>query len=854
MNAVTGEHSVAMPHDSSLWAQVRQALRMLARDWRSKELTVLLSALIIAVTSLTAVAFLTDRVSQAVALRAAESLAGDLRLASTSPINPAYAELAAENGLRSATLTFMPSVVFTDGQDDPSRVPASTLASIRAASKDYPLRGQLKMADELLGEEYLVTGTPPRGEAWASPRLLTRLDATVGVVLTVGKASFRVTRVLVSRPDEGFRFTDLAPSLMINEADLAATELIQPGSRVAYRALFAGDRNQVDAFKPLLEGMMEDGEDLGDIQDANPQVRSSMERAERFLNLASLVSVLLAAVAVAMSARRYAHRHRDRVALMKCLGASQRQILFSSLAQIVLLALFAGVVGAVLGFVSHSGLAWLMRDMIQQTLPSPGWTPVGLGLVTAVLILVGFALPDLLQLRKTPPLRVLRHDMGPPPIRYGLSWLAAIGSILALLLWLAGDTTLVLVIFGGASLTLAVLALAGWLLVRSLQGFRGAAGIAWRFGLASLARRGRESIAQVVAFGLGIMVLLLLTTVRNELMDTWRSSLPENAPNQFMINIQTHEVDGVREFFIERGLAEPRLSPMVRARMTHINGADVSEMEFENPQGKRWAVRDANLTWADEIRPDNEIIQGDFWSGRSPGTEISLEDEFASDLGVGLGDRLTFDVAGEPIEGEVTSIRLVEWDSFQPNFFVVFAPGMLDDYPATWISSVYVEERQKADMLDLMRQYPSITVIDLDAILGQVRDVMDKAALAVQAVFLFTLLAGLVVLWAAVQSTRDERRYESAMLRTFGATRSRVLNGVATEFVAIGLLSGILAAGGATLVAWLFSTRLLELDYSFSPVLWIAGPLFGMAVVGIAGTAATWKVVTHAPVSVLRNA
>ena len=846
--------SMEKPARLSVLTQTRQALRMLARDWRSRELSVLITALIIAVSSLTAVAFLTDRVSQAVAQRATESLAGDLRLASTRPISQEYASAASEFGLLAATITSMPSVVFVNEQSNTESVPGSTLAAIRAASDDYPLRGQLKLSDQLLGEEYLASGAPSPGEAWASPRLLTRLDTQVGARLDVGKTTLLISKVLITRPDEGFSFTDFAPSLLINTSDLDSTGLIQPGSRVAYRAVFSGTRSAVETFKPVLEGMMEEGEELEDVRDANPQIRSSMDRAERFLNLASLVSVLLAAVAVAMSARRYSHRHRDRVALMKCLGASQRQILYSSLAQILLLALASGAIGAVLGYLSHSGLAWLMRDMIQQTLPSPGWAPVGLGLVTAVLILVGFALPDLLQLRKTPPLRVLRHDVAPPPMRYGLSWIAAIGSVLALLLWIAGDTRLVLMIFGGALATLLILALAGWLLVKSLQGFRGAAGIAWRFGLASLARRGRESIAQIVAFGLGIMVLLLLTTVRNELMDTWRASLPENAPNQFMINIQTHEVEGVREFFTDRGLAEPRLSPMVRARMTKINGQEVSEMSFPNPQGRRWAVRDANLTWAAGLRPDNQVLEGSFWSEREPGDELSLESDFAADLGVGLGDVLEFDVAGEPVQGAVTSIRQVEWDSFQPNFFVVFAPGMLDDYPATWITAVFVEESQKRAVLDLMREYPSITAIDLDAILGQVRDVMDKAALAVQAVFVFTLLAGLVVLWAAVQSTRDERRYESAMLRTFGATRSRVLSGVASEFIAIGLLSGVLAAGGASLMAWMFSTQLLELDYNFNPVLWIAGPLFGMAIVGIAGTAATWRVVTRAPVSVLRNA
>lgn len=827
-----------------------RAIRWLIRDWRSGELTVLITALIIAVTALTAVAFLTDRVSQAVAMRAAESLAADLRLASTRPIDATYDEAAESRGLRTARLTSMPSVVFI-GKDEGAR---HTLAAVRAASEQYPLRGSVTLADALLGEEYPGEGVPPRGEAWASPRLLTRLDAHVGDDIEVGELTLRAAKVLVSRPDEGFRFTDLAPTLLINETDLVSTGLIQPGSRVGYRALFAGKRSEVEAFKPVLEDLMRDGEELEDIRDTNPQVRSAMDRSGRFLNLASLVSVLLAAVAVAMSARRYAHRHRDRVALMKCLGASQGQILFTSIVQIVAMALIAAIVGAVLGYLAHSALAWLMRDMIGQTLPSPGWSPVGLGLVTATLVLAGFALPDLLQLRKTPPLRVLRHDVAPPPIRYGLSWVAAIAAVLGLMLWIVQDARLVMLVSGGVAATFAVLALAGWLLVRSVQRFRGAAGLAWRFGLANLARRGRESVAQVVAFGLGIMVLLLLTTVRNELMDNWRASLPENAPNQFIINIQSEEVDGVRSFFTDRGLDAPRLYPMVRARMTRINDTDVGDIEFPVPQGRRWATRDQNLTWSPQLQAGNEVIEGTFWSEPEPGPLISLEAEFAAELGVGLGDTLEFDVAGEAVSGEVTNLRTVEWDSFRPNFFVMFAPGVLEEYPATWITSVHIAESRKAVVLDLMRAYPSVTAIDLDAILRQVRDVMDKAALAVQAVFVFTLLAGLVVLWAAVQATRDERRYESAILRTLGATRARVLSGVATEFVAIGVLAGILASGGASLIAWLFSTRLLDLDYTFNPVLWLVGPLMGMFVVGISGMAATWQVITQAPVSVLRHA
>jgi putative ABC transport system permease protein len=822
------------------------ASRLLLRDWRAGELTVLASALLIAVTAMTGVAFLTDRVGQAVEMRAAESLAADLRIASTRPFDGAYEALGRDSGMQTARLSSMPSVVFSGD--------ANTLSAVRAVTDGYPLRGRLKIADRLLGEARITDDIPPPGEAWASPRLMARLGVDTGTKLEVGAATLTLTKVLDFRPDEGWSFVDLAPTLLINEADLTATQLIQPGSRVAYRLLFAGDRDDVDAFKSALQDRLADGERISDIKDSNPQIRSSMERSGRFLNLASLVSVLLAAVAVAMAARRYSQRHRDRIALMKCMGASQRFIIRSSIFQLFLLAVAGSIAGAVLGFLAQSGLAWLMQDMIGQTLPAPGFSPALLGLVTALSILAGFALPDLVQMGRTPPLRVLRQDIDPPSLRYGAGWLAGVAAILALLLWIVRDTQLVLTIFGGAAATFLALSLTGWLLVRALRGFRGAAGVAWRYGLANIARRGRESVAQVVAFGLGLMVLLLLSTVRTELMETWRQSLPENAPNQFLINIQPHEVEPMKAFLEQNRLQAPRFVPMVRARMTTINGESVTQMTFEDPQGERWARRDSNLSWSAELQADNRIVEGEFWQPDTIHAEVSVELDFGRELGLSIGDELGFNIAGEEVSATVTSFRTVEWDSFSPNFFMVFSPGVLDPYPATYISSMYVEESARPALLEMMRQFPSVTAIDLDAVLGQVRDVMDKAAMAVQAVFIFTLLAGLTVLWAAVQATRDERRYESAMLRTFGASRNRVLGGVAMEFIAIGLLAGLLAAAGATLAGYLLATNLFELDYGFSATLWLAGPVAGMLFVGLSGLAATWRVVTHAPVNVLRAA
>ncbi|MGH8034641.1 MAG: ABC transporter permease, partial [Lysobacterales bacterium] len=499
---------------------------------------------------------------------------------------PEPARLAETAGLLAATTTSMPSVVFAGD--------SNTLAGILAASESYPLRGQLRTAPSMLAAETPSTGIPSRGEAWGSPVLLARLGVDTGATIEVGAARLTLTRVLTHRPDEGWHFADLSPTLLINQADLPGTQLVGPGSRVSYRLLVAGDRKAIEDIRPELESSLEAGELLSDIKDTSPQLRSAMDRSGRFLNLASLVSVLLASVAVAMAARRYSHRHRGRMALLKCMGARRTWLLQSGLLQLLVLALAGGVLGSILGYLAQIGLAWVMRDMIGQALPAAGLAPALLGVVTALSVLAGFALPDLLQMCRTPPLRVLRHDLEPPPLRYGLSWIAATTALVILLLWMVRDMNLVLAILGGTLVTFAALGLAGWLLVRLLQGLRGAVGVSWRYGLSNLARRGRESIVQIVAFGLGLMVLLLLTTVRNELMDSWRQSLPDNAPNQFLVNVQPQEVPAMEDFLRQRGITPPRFVPLVRARMVAINGADVTQMSFEDPDGEEWARRDAN--------------------------------------------------------------------------------------------------------------------------------------------------------------------------------------------------------------------------------------------------------------------
>ena len=825
---------------------LRFALLALLRDWRSGELAVLLAALLVAVTALTGVGFFTDRIGQAVELRAAEVLAADLRLESGQPLDAKYLALAGEQGIATASTVSFPSVVFF-GDD-------SALTSLRAAGPGYPLRGLLKISDAPFQPARETTALPGHGEAWLDSRLLARLGAQVGDQVNVGATIFTVTQVLDYRPDQGSAFVDLAPTLLINLADLEATKLLGPGSRVTWSLLFAGEPAAIREFKTVLAELHKPGERLVDVEEASPQIRSSTERAGRFLNLSALITVLLAAIAVAMAARRYTQRHLDNVAVMKCLGAPQSLVLQVTVIELGLLALIAAAVGCALGFLAQEILAWLLGGIVRADLPPPTAAPAIMGTVTALAILVGFALPPMLQLKRVPPARVLRRNLEPPPLRYSVSYGLALGALLGVLYWLVRDGWLVIYVAAGVGGTVAVLFAAGWLLVRLAGRMRGAVGVAWRYGLANLARRGRESIVQVVAFGLGLMVLLLLAVVRRDLLDDWRASLPQDTPNYFMVNIPTTETAAFAQFIGERGLPRPNLFPMIRARLTGINGRPIDDLSVKTDRARGFAEREQNLSWAVKLQRDNRIVAGRWWTEADRGRKlVSVTTEYQEDLGLKLGDKLGFDVAGEPLVAEISSFREVQWDSFQPNFFLVFSPGTLEGMVGTWLTSIRLKPEQRPLLADLVRRFPSVSIFDIDSILAQIRDIMDRASLAVQYVFLFTLAAGVTVLLAAIQSTRDERRYESAILRTLGASRRVVLAGVASEFTALGMLSGTLAALGATLAGWLLAEKVFDLDYTLDPWVWVIGLAAGTIIVGGAGTFAARGVINQPPISTLRQ-
>jgi putative ABC transport system permease protein len=731
---------------------------------------------------------------------------------------------------------------------------ATSLADIRGVTAGYPLRGVVQVADALAGTPRSATGIPARGEVWAEPSLLARLNAGVGDQVEVGGLRLRVTQTLEFRPDEGWRFMEIAPTLLLNLDDVNASGLLAPGSIAEYEVLFAGDGDRLAAFRTELESLLRPEDELQDFRNGRPEVRASVSNAERFLILAALVSVLLGGVAVAMAARRFVARRLDAVALMKCLGARHREVLRLNILQLLILVLAAGVIGSAIGFLAQFGLTALLADFVEAQLPAPSLRGAVLGPLTALAVAIGCAFPPLLQLGGVPPARVLRNDLDPPPLRYTTIYGVAAAAVTTLLYLLFGDLELIIYLLGGAVGAFFVLYFAGRALVLLLQRVRGRVGVAWRYGIANVARRGRESSVQVVAFGIGLMVLLLLTSVRTELMTEWQATLPAGAPNHFLINIQPSEREGIGAAFAEAGIEAPRFTPLVRARISHVNGRPVGEYSARTDRGRNELEDEINLTWTADLGPDNEIVAGEWWDGASDLPQLSLEEELREDIGLELGDEVTYAIGGESFVVRLTSVRRVHWDSFRPNFFMVLSPGAVEQFAHTYLTSFYVAAEQRAVTVDLVRRFPSVSVLDIGAVLDQVRRSMDRAALAVQYVFLFTLAAGIMVLLAAIQATRDERMFESAVLRTLGARRSVVLQGVAAEFIALGLLAGVLAAVGAASIGYVIATRLFSLDYLPGAGLWISGLLAGVAVVGISGTLAVRSVVNQSPVATLRGA
>lgn len=819
--------------------------RQLAREWRAGELRTLAAALLVAVAAMSAVTVFTARVDRAMEAGAAELLAADMAVISRLGLPPEWQTEARNQGLETARVLTFPSVVLSGDR--------TQLAAVKATSGGYPLRGQLRISQNLFDRGEPTSNLPEPGTAWADARLFSMLELSPGDTVDFGDIQLTLTEVLSYEPDQEGSLFNLAPRLLVSLEDSERAGLLGPGSRVTWRLLVAGEAQSVTAFKTWLEPRLESGHRIERIEDAQQEVSSALERADRFLRLAALTAVLVSAVAIIIAARRYSRRHHDTIAILRCLGASQATALAAVSLQLLWLALPAVLIGGVLGYLAQLALAEALTGLTPNDLPAAGIVPVLPSVGLGLLLVMGFALPALLRLRRIPPARVLNRALGQVKGRDVLGYALPAVAALALIVWQVRDLELLGWVLGGSAITLVVLSIVSALLIAFLRRTLSNAGAAWRYGLANLARRRGSSIVQVSGLGIGLLAILLLSVVRTELLAGWQQSLPEDTPNYFLLNIQPHQVEDVERFLSERGLAGTELYPMAVSQLVAINGETPDPDAYSDPRAQ-WRIRgNPRFSWADTLPAANTITRGQFWEGVPAEPELSVAESWAEPLQLELGDTLSFKAGDQTVTGTITSLREVQWDSFNVNFFLLFSPDSVGDVPRTYITSFHLENRASETLTELVRTFPNISIIDIDAILAKVREVIGRVSVAVQFVFVFTVAAGLLVLLAAIQSTLDARRFEAAVLRTLGAGRRRLQAGIATEFGALGLVAGTLATASAAITGWLLATRVFQIEYA--PGIWLF--VFGLigATVGItlAGLAGTGKVLNTSPIGVLRR-
>ena len=820
------------------------ALSSFRRDWRAGEMRLIAIAVIVAVVSVTSVSFFTDRVKKATETQATQLLAADLVLESRLPIPEYIVKTAIDLGLVTANIISMRSMVIANDQ--------LQMAEIKAVDNSYPIRGQLKTSNGLLDEESVTASIPGSGNVWVDSRLFQSLNLEIGSSLSVGASQFTVSKVLTYEPDRGGDMFNMAPRLMMNLADIHATNLILPASRVEYRFLVGGESPVIQQFRQTIN----QGTDLRiqGIRDARPELRSALERAEQFLGLAVLVSIALAGLAVALSAQQYVIRHFDNCAIMRCLGAVQDTINKIYITQLLILSIGSSLIGCAIGFIAQQALAYMLTGMSNTQLPDASLFPVAFGLMAGVITVMGFALPQVLRLKNVAPLRVLRRDLNPLPLSSVSCYSAAVLCLALLTPWQSGNIKLTVVSFIGILLTAILLSIGAFLLIKVLNRFRARVGFAFRFGLANIVRRANLSIAQILGIGLGIMVMLLLTLVRTDLLDSWRNRIPVGTPNYFLINIQDTDVPQVQAFLGNENQTSTALFPMIRGRLSAINNEKVVAENFTTPESRRWARRAYNLSFSQNFPAANTIAAGEWWDINDTDTnQLSVEEDFANELGVTINDTLTFMIAGKEVTGRISSLRKVDWDSFNVNFFVLASPGMLDAYPASYVTSFYLPTEKKNIIIDLVKRFPSVTVFDIEALISEVRKIMDQVVSTVEFVFGFTILAGIVVLISALQTTHSERSYESALLSSIGASRRQIRLGLIMEFLCIGVIAGFLAAFSASFVELILAKFVFNLDVIIDYRLWIVAPVICTAIIITAGLAGTRRVLHTPPIQALKE-
>jgi putative ABC transport system permease protein len=822
---------------------VPAATRMLVREWRGGELGVLVAALVLAVGVVVGISLFTSRLQGALEQESHRFLAADRVVASARELPGRWWRRAGEMGLaRARTLSF-PSMVYA-GEEGMS------LASVKAVSDSYPLRGGLRYRAAPFGAVLPARAGPARGEVWLDSRLFSLLDVQVGGTVSIGEAQFSVAAAAGSEPDPPGGFFAYGPRVLMHYDDIPATGIVQPGSRVQYRQLYAGEPARLAAFTTWLKPQLQADQRLIDVRQGQPAIGSALRRAERFLLLAGSLAVVLAGVAIALAALRFSQRHGNYVAILKSLGATGAVIDRLYGGGLLLLGLLASAAGCLLGW----GLQALFFRLFAEQLPvvpgPAGVRPYLIGGATALTCLLCFAWPPLWRLGRTSPLRVLRRELPLEGRRTLADYLLGLAAVALLMFWYSGDWKLALALLAGLAMAVLLglgLALA---LLRLGRAAGTRAGSVWRLALAGLQRRGSASALQVVVFALAIMLMLVLLLVRTSLIDAWQTQLPADAPNHFMVNIAPEEVAAVDQMLRGESIVSEALYPMIRGRIMAVNGEALPE-GGGGEEGPR--QRESNFTWSRTLPEGNSLVAGRWWPADSAEALVSVERGFAERMGIALGDRLDFLVGSQPLTATVASLRELQWQSMRPNFFLIFPPKLLAGYPATFMTSFHLDEAEKPFLNRFIRRFPTVTVIEMDVVVGQIQAIVATVSAAVELVLAVILAAGALVLVAGVRASGDERMLESAILRALGARRGLILGSLLIEFATLGLCAGLLATIAAECSVWLLQERVMEMTYAPSPRVWPLGPLAGLLLIGGLGVFSCRRVVSSPPVALLRE-
>lgn len=826
------------------------AWRLLLREWRSGDLNLLASALILAVMTVAITAFVADRLQRGMTQQAAQLMGGDLVIQSPRPLPDHWLTLAHQQSLKAAPQLEFASMLASDT--------GFQLAAVKAISQGYPLKGELLLRTETQASPESSQGQIPHsGEVWVDLRLLTALGAALGDEVEIGQKLFRITALIQQEPDRSGGFMSFNPRAMINLADVPDTGVVQPGSRVTWRLMLAGALVDVERYKSAISPQLEPAHRLLDVREDQPSVGSALDRAQRYLQLTSIGAVILSGVAVALAAARFARRRLDTVAVLSGFGHSP-QFLMAIYSRLLLsLGVITALIGAGLGFLLQTTAVSLFQDLLPVQLPAAGWQPWLLAMGTGQLLLLGFARAPLQTLQNVSPMRILRRDLDPASASsistYGLALIA----LVALVYWYSGDWRLTLWLSLGLLLVITISASLTHWIVKGLHRLEPKLSVRPRLALRSLYSHRKTALPQVLAFALVLLVVALVSIVRNDLLDSWQQQLPSTAPNHFALNIQPHEQRAFEQALDQAEVQHSPLYPIVRARLTLINQQAALEQVPEQAREDNALQRELNLTWRSTLPDDNQVVAGQWWPEEYQAhpnnpAPLSIEAALAERLGLRLGDQLEFQLAGQKIEGVVHNLRTVNWDNFQPNFYVITPPGVLESLPQTLLASFYLAPEQQSLVPQLVQQFPAVSLLDIGQILQQVRQILQQVTMAIEVMLLFTLFCGLVLLLAAVKNSLDERLREGALYRTLGASGRMIRQIQGLEFVTLGLLSGTLAVVGSELTAYLLYRQLFDLDYSLSFTHWLILPLVGAVIITSAGLWGTRHVLNLPPLQVLR--